>query len=284
LSQNDAPRRLQVSEKATVPDAESNPKYRRIQSDDECFCAVANVANSAPTEREFLVGYNGELSEFGREYIATAVNEEDSEGGEDYEARQECTANLDCLDSGKGGLCVNFFCIHAGNPRVTLTWEGDDDLDLAVYTPFGVRIDYYNDFDDDTGGSFDTLFSQDVFAPHVESIFFPMKGGPLGTYIIDVSTWEERDSADEWKVEVFTADSGSEPVIVATGVGNRDDIVFDFGELGGSQIDGVCSTSNTRTECCSDSDCSGSNQRCANRQCVTTGNRTFTLSWAGSKS
>ena len=53
---------------------------------------------------------------------------------------------------------------------MTLTWEGDDDLDLAVDVLDGersVRIDYYNAFDEDSGGSFDTLFSQDVYAPHL---------------------------------------------------------------------------------------------------------------------
>jgi hypothetical protein len=217
-------------------------------------------------------------------YVVTTVNEGGGEGGVDNDARQECTANLDCLDSGKGDLCVNFSCIHDGNPRVTLTWEGDDDLDLAVYTPDGVRVYYNNDFDEDSGGSFDTLFSQDWFAPHVESIYFPLNGAPPGTYTIEVFSWEERGSPDAWKVEVFTADGGSVPVIVTTGTGNRGDILFDFGEFGVYPIDDVCSTSNIRTECCSDGDCSGSNQRCANRQCVTTGARSFTLSWSGSKS
>lgn len=265
----------------------NKPNYRRINSEDQCFCAVANVANSAPTEREFLVDYNGELSsltpQLGAEYVVTTVNEEGT-GGDDYSSRQECTANADCVNADKGELCVNFSCIHAGNPRVTLTWTGDDDLDLAVYTPDGVRIYYNNDFDEDTGGSFDTFFSQETSAPHVESIYFPMKGAPPGTYNIEVYSWEERGSADAWKVEVFTAASSTVPVFVTTGTGNRDDILFDFGEAGVSVKDDICSTSNIRTECCFDTDCDGSNQRCANRQCVTTAARTFTLTWSGSKS
>lgn len=112
FQQNDAARRLQVSEKRMLPEKRSNPKFRRIESEDQCFCAVANVANSAPTEREFLVGYNGELSsltpQLGVEYVVTTVNEEGGEGVDDNESRQECTADLDCVNSEKGDLCVNF--------------------------------------------------------------------------------------------------------------------------------------------------------------------------------
>lgn len=50
-----------------------------------------------------------------------------------------------------------------------LTWEGDDDLDLAVYTPDGSRIGDDATFDDNAGGSFDTLFFQEVLPLHVES-------------------------------------------------------------------------------------------------------------------
>ncbi|KAI2501525.1 hypothetical protein MHU86_12970 [Fragilaria crotonensis] len=249
---NDGARRLQVAGRRMLSDNTANkPNYRRINSEDQCFCAVANVANSAPTEREFLVGYNGELSsltpQLGAEYVVTTVNEEGT-GGDDYSSRQECTANADCVNADKGELCVNFSCIHAGNPRVTLTWTGDDDLTL-LYIRTG--------------------------------IYFPMKGAPPGTYNIEVYSWEERGSADAWKVEVFTAASSTVPVFVTTGTGNRDDILFDFGEAGVSVKDDICSTSNIRTECCFDTDCDGSNQRCANRQCVTTAARTFTLTWSG---
>ena len=288
LLQNDAvKRRLQVPERRIFPEGEIYSKYRRVQSDEgQCFCAVANIASSAPTEREFLVGYNNDISglaeQLKADYVLTQVHEEANGTNVDDAYRQDCTADADCVDSEKGDFCVNFSCIHAGNPRITLTWEGDDDLDLVVYTPDGVRIGYDATYDETSGGSFDTLFSQEVFAPHAESIFFPMWGGPHGTYVIQVYVWEQRDLPDDWTVEIFTAESGTEPIIIKQGTGNRDDILFDFGETGLS-LSADCSMNNAQTECCTDDQCGGVAQRCANKQCVTAGVRTFTLSWTGSK-
>ena len=200
--------------------------------------------------------------------------------------RVECVVAKDCINSKKGTLCVNNACLHDGNPRITLTWVGDDDLDLSVYTPGGVKIAYDADFDPKTGGSFDTLFSQEVLAPHVESIFFPISGGPSGTYRIMVDSYEERGLPDDWTIEVFTAAGAAVPVFVKKSTGTQRDILFSFGDVLTLPNSDVCSVEDAQTECCIDEDCIVTDdfaKRCVNRQCITEGARTFTLSWTGSK-
>jgi hypothetical protein len=214
------------------------------------------------------------------------VNEQVSTNTADSESRVECTVAQDCIKSDKGTLCVNNACLHEGNPRITLTWVGDDDLDLTVYTPDDVRIAYDADFDPETGGSFDTLYSQDEFAPHVESIFFPISGGPSGNYTIEVDSYEEVGSPDDWTIEVFTAAGASVPVFVQKGTGSKDEIIFYFGDDLLAPNSDVCSIEDAQTECCVNEDCVSKGKyakRCVNRQCITEGGRTFTLSWTGSK-
>ncbi len=88
-------RRLQVPEKRMFPTAETNAKFRRMQSDSgQCFCAVAYVANSAPTASEFVVGYNQGISGMaglpGAEYVLTMVTEDtDSDDTEDDETEDD---------------------------------------------------------------------------------------------------------------------------------------------------------------------------------------------------
>jgi hypothetical protein len=263
-------------------------KYRRLQTGDQCFCATANIAESAPSEREFAESYDADCSgltnEFGNQYNVSMVIEKLSGSEVAQNSRGECVVAEDCMKSKKGTLCVNNACLHEGSPRITLTWVGDDDLDLSVYTPGDVKIAYDADFDPETGGSFDTRFSQDVFAPHVESIFFPRSGGPSGIYRIAVDSYEERGSPDSWTIEVFTAAGESVPVFVETHTGSQSDIVFSFGDF--PTPPNVCSIEDAQTECCSTEDCISTGafaKRCVNRQCITEGARTFTLSWTGSK-
>lgn len=265
-------------------------KYRRLQSGSGCFCGVANVANTAPTEREFKVQYNADIADLsaklGITFKVSMVDEEVSANADVVESRVECTVAQDCINSAKGTLCVNNACLNEGNPRITLTWVGDDDLDLSVYTPGGVLIAYDADFDPETGGSFDTLYSQAASAPHVESIFFPMSGGPSGYYSIDVDLWDQVGSPDAWTLEVFTASGKSVPVFVQESTGSQYDILFYFGDDRTDPNSGFCSVADGQTECCVDDDCTPTGKfakRCVNRQCITEGVRTFTLSWTGSK-
>ena len=278
-----------MHETRNQPKVQSAEKHRRMESGDQCYCAAANIANSAPTVREFSERYSvdvaGMTSTLGSQYNISFLQEENGTAQAES-SRKECTVAEDCIAGRKGTLCVNNECLNEGNPRITLTWVGDDDLDLSIFTPDGARISYLNDFDGKTGGSFDTLFSQDGFAPHVESVYFPRSKTPVGIYRIQVDTFEERGSADDWTIEVFTAAGGAVPVFAQQNTGNRDDILFNFGDVVESPISDVCSTDNAQTECCANQDCvsNGSlGQRCVNRQCITDGGPAFTLSWTGSK-
>jgi hypothetical protein len=280
------------------PKVQSAKKYRRMQSGDQCYCAAVNIANAAPTGREFAERYSEDVAslistgEEGSQYAVSLLVEETDDGTAIVETkRKECTDAADCIADQRGTLCVNNECLNEGNPRITLTWEGDDDLDLYVFTPGGAVISYVDEFDPKTGGSFDTLYSQDSFDPHVESVYFPRSGAPAGTYRIEVETFVERGgSPDNWTIEVFTAAGGAVPDFVKQSTGNRYDILFRLGRLGNAAEDittpDVCSTGNTYTECCVNQDCvsnGSSGKKCANRLCILDGGLAFNLSWWGSK-
>jgi hypothetical protein len=269
-----------------------NPrKNRRLQLGNQCFYGAQSVADSAPTEREFLDALNEVLSGSpvelsGKKMSALLISEEVNNPEPSIDNRQECTNNKDCLLKFKGDFCINNQCIRNGNPRITLTWYGDDDLDLSVTTPDGERVGYENLFDQSTGGSFDTLYSQFNLAYHVESISFPMSGAPSGEYRIEVDAYEVREDPDIWTLEVYTSVDGVPPFPPEVGQGSRDDIILKFGDkLSAASF--ICSMKNLGTECCKDKDCqnSGSNDKiCRNRKCIIDILRTFTLTWIGGES
>jgi hypothetical protein len=128
------------------------------------------------------VQYNADIADLsaklGIAFKVAMVNEEVAANTDVLESRVECAVAQDCINSGKGTLCVNNACLHEGNPRITLTWVGDDDLDLIVYTPSDVMIAYDADFDPETGGSFDTLFLKKS-SRHTLRVYFPHIGRPL---------------------------------------------------------------------------------------------------------
>ena len=256
---------------------------RRLQSGDQCLCAVDKVADSLPTEREFLEIFSKNIDQG---LGITKVQEINTGVVSESATRKECNVTADCITINKGPLCVNNQCLHEGNPRVTLTWEGDDDLDLVVRTPDGTAIDLSTDFDDVTGGVFDTFYSQDGYGRHVESIFFPISGGPSGDYKVEIMVYEQRGTPDNWSLEVVTDKvDGAQTFLTDSGSGPRNDITFVVGDS--VSIDTIdCSTADDYVECCQDIDCGTNEQytkRCINRQCITEAARTFTLTWFGSK-
>ena len=202
----------------------------------------------------------------------------------------ECCADSDCIEGQE--LCVQRSCIDRGNPRFTLTWTGDDDLDLAVVTPFGSTVAISNPDDEISGGIFGEPGDQFQFGYHVESIFFPQTGGPSGAYTYFVSSFDEIGTADTWTVSVHVDD-----VLVAlqTGTGTSDFLVFDYSEgtvrpptnpPNEGSIDTptdvpiIIGCNIELDECCNDTDCSGT-QLCVQRTCIDEGNPRFTLSWNG---
>lgn len=209
-------------------------KYRRLETDDQCFCAASNFNLGAPTEREFTEHYDTDIQTLvdrgilASQYPILAFKEEEDDPTEDpVPVQEECSIDADCASNlALTRLCINHHCVNEGDPRITLTWEGDDDLDLSVVTPQGVRVGYDNDFDQLSGGSFDTGFVQDVEGSHVENIFFPVSGiAPVGDYTIEVDPYEEREGSDTWLLQVFEIGQ-SDPVLIETGTGYRSDIIY----------------------------------------------------------
>jgi hypothetical protein len=253
-----------------------------LQVSNNCFCPLEPKGYSPPPERDFLEAFQDNLldSSLTENIMVTDIYQVDSSNITFDDPRDVCDSKTECIDDGRGDICVNNVCLHEGNPRFTLTWEGDDDIDLTVQTPAGVNISYEDPKDVFSRGYFDTQFSQVGFASHVESITFPNAtgsgrlGGPRGTYKVYVNPYAELDSSDIWTLEVFTKDGGSEPAHVVQGIGPQQEILFDF--IGSD----ACSSTD---ECCTDIDCTDPDSFCTNRQCTINGGLTFTLSWVGSK-
>lgn len=120
----------------------------------------------------------------------------------------ECCTTADCLDQQLGTTCaVNFVCVNEGNPRFTLSWTGDDDLDIHVITPGGFHIYWVftNLRDPTTGGQLDRddVGQAGVVADYVENIYFP-NTGPAGVYTFWVDQWMQRGGSDDpWELNVF---------------------------------------------------------------------------------
>ena len=127
----------------------------------------------------------------------------------------DCCSNEDCVNLQ--GLCISNTCVTDGNPRFTLTWTGDDDLDVHVITPFGFEIYWDNTTDPFTAGRLDQDDIPEVVGTYVENILFPSPSE--GTYSYFVDLWAQVGTPDEWLLQVFV--NGIE-VANHTGVGSSD--------------------------------------------------------------
>lgn len=251
---------------------------RRLQTNNTCWCAAITVVQGAPTQREFSRGFEEDVKVLANDGVLEELTEvvevaELSDGNETSEIRVECTVDADCQE---GELCLDRTCIHRGAPRFTLQWEGDDDYDLSVITPDGTLIDWEASFDSVSGGRFDTRGVQTVFAPHVESIYFPVtEPPPGGNYMYKVTQFTQRGASDSWSLRVFLDD---EMVEEEVGSGSSAAFSFTFGEV----ADTTCDVSSARVQCCNDSDCTG-DQTCVAQACKTTGSPMIVLSYYGGK-
>jgi uncharacterized protein YfaP (DUF2135 family) len=73
-------------------------------------------------------------------------------------------------------------CVRRGNPRFSLYWEGDADLDLHVLTPNGYEI-YYSRPTSGDGGRLDVDRIPQAWGQWMENVFWPPDGSaPRGTY------------------------------------------------------------------------------------------------------
>jgi hypothetical protein len=112
----------------------------------------------------------------------------------------ECKTTQHCR---KGEVCFNNRCIMNGTPRFTLTWTGDDDLDLSVTPPLGNKVDWWYQFDSRSGGSMQEDTTP-MGTSHVESIYFGVSRQALtGRYIVEVDPYETNGGgSDPWKLKV----------------------------------------------------------------------------------
>jgi uncharacterized protein YfaP (DUF2135 family) len=192
----------------------------------------------------------------------------------------ECCVDLDCKTVQD--ICEQRTCIKDGNPRFTLIWTGDYDLDLFVITPDGVQISADDTFDIFSGGRYERDVDQSSVGYHVISIYFPMLDSPAGTYEYGVRSSANNDVEDSWTIDIY--DEGD---LVETRYGLNDSVTFSYFRKSG--IDEpqrpdpqppICSP--IQEECCIDADCSDSSETiCVQRTCINEGTLRITLEWIG---
>lgn len=254
---------------------------------DSCFCASVNVQTGAPTERQFFQRFGQDIDRLSMRGGLSGVM-----GVDDFQEQgsnrappdtDQCTSADQCRERRQGVLCVASQCLFDGNPRMTLTWTGDDDYDLTVTTPLGVTVSADNGFDPLSGGVFNTKFVQTTFDSHVESIYFPRSGSaPSGIYSINVNVFAQRGTADTWTLQVFGNMGQLENSF--TGSGASMGLTYSFGD-GAPPPDEACVIGEDSAECCRDTDCTDFNigDFCVARHCIQEGNPRFTLSYFGGK-
>ncbi len=204
----------------------------------------------------------------------------------------ECCSDMDCLGNER---CIQRTCIDEGNPRFTLTWTGDDDLDLVVMTPIGTYVSFLNAFDESSGGRFGGTGDQFDFGRHVENVFFPLQGSPTGNYSYYVRSFLPTNEDDVWTIQVVV---NGQAIESKTGTGNSGTLVFDYSESSTTTPIEAPSPSSLlpapqsqptvapecnvqEEECCTDSQCITAVEICVQTQCIELGNPRFTLTWTG---
>jgi hypothetical protein len=109
----------------------------------------------------------------------------------------QCCGDADC---GAGQQCDTGACVRRGNPRFSLYWEGDSDLDLHVITPGGYEIYFQNLYGD--GGRLDVDRIPSAWGRWIENVFWPPDGSaPRGRYTYWVHNY--RGQALPWTLRVF---------------------------------------------------------------------------------
>ncbi len=108
-----------------------------------------------------------------------------------------------CVDTECGLLqqCDTGTCVRRGNPRFSLYWEGDADLDLHVLTPSNYEIFFSRPVSSD-GGRLDVDRIPTVWSRWIENIFWPPDGSaPSGKYTYWVNNY--RGNKTPWTLRVY---------------------------------------------------------------------------------
>ena len=150
------------------------------------------------------------------------VEEDEEECNILAEDSGECCFDSDCFPNE---ACASQTCVDEGNPRFTLSWKGSNDLDLRVLTPLGTAVSYSRSEDLKSGGKFGENFDQFEYGLHVENIYFPLDGGPIGEYLFYVKGFLSNGSDDEWTVGVYV--DGKEQYSVS-GTGDSEELSFTY--------------------------------------------------------
>jgi hypothetical protein len=190
----------------------------------------------------------------------------------------ECCADNDCEQSTT--MCIQRTCITDGNPRITLLWEGDSDLNLFVITPSGVEISADSVYDEISRGRYERDVDQSFLGPHVESVYFPLLGSPIGEYEYGVSSISQNDAGVPWVIEIY---EGGQLVETREGTGESNSLTYlrSDGIVGPARPQPSPPECNSaQDECCVDSDCAAS-QVCVQRLCANEGSLRVTLEWVG---
>lgn len=110
----------------------------------------------------------------------------------------ECSIDEEC-DPNES--CISNSCVYDGSPRMTVTWEGHDDLDIFVITPNGDKISWENGFDEISLGELQddpNMFGKD----HVESVIFYATTAPEGDYTVGVNSFFQDEEPDSWDLVI----------------------------------------------------------------------------------
>ena len=185
-----------------------------------------------------------------------------------------CNVDSSCLDDNK--VCVEGVCISEGNPRVTLQWPKGSFYSLHVVTPDGKHISAFSPFDINSGGFYERPSQQLSQDDNIESVYFPIEGGPQGLYSFSVSTSGGGDFNGYWVARAYVNGTN---VAIHTGTGSSNLFSFQFG---GSSLPAEDDLKKPQPSGCDSTlDCLLLSTRCVQQICIEQGTPQFVLSWNG---
>ena len=184
-----------------------------------------------------------------------------------------CKFDSACADDSSQ-VCVRGACIRDGNPRFTMRWPGGSFYSLSVITPDGAQISAFAPFDADSRGIFEGPTQHHKEGDDVESVYFPVEGGPIGMYSYFVTNSGGGNTDEPWIVTVHV---DGESVSMETGFGNSNLFSFQFGGF----TEDEDPYKPLPLSCDKTSKCLMPNSICILQICVEQGTPQFVLSWSG---
>jgi len=192
---------------------------RKDQNDfDNIQLCTSNIFESAV--KEYLKNYHGRRrraqssSSSCEKLIASAQECLSCQTCSTEDKHVDCCQNSDCPN--ENDICANQSCFPDGNPRFTLTWHGDDDLDLHVVSPKGIDISSKNKRENEnnreSGGQWrgrgqSIQGKSTMVESYAEHIYFPMDStcedgkGVYQYFVKQSSKTGIRD--DSWALSVY---------------------------------------------------------------------------------